>query len=399
MKPYKICVITGSRAEYGLLKPLIASIQSDPDLILQLIVTGMHLSSEFGFTYQEIENDGFPIEDKIEILVSADTSCAIAKSMGLGLIGFADSFKRLKPDMIVLLGDRFEIFAAASTAMVFKIPLAHIHGGEATIGLIDEAIRHSITKMSFLHFTSTELYRQRVIQLGESPDRVFYTGAPGVEAIHKTQLLPRNELEHRLSFSFDGTVVLVTYHPVTLENNTAREQFQNLLAVLDSLPQLRIIFTKANADMNGRSINTLIEEYERNHPKRCVAFSSMGQLLYWSALKYCSLVVGNSSSGIVEVPSFHIPSINIGNRQSGRIKAASVINCGVSIENIKEAIEKGLSKEFQAAARNVTNPYDKKDTTQTILNTIKRFLNTGENLVIKEFYDLEVGGKPKKEWI
>lgn len=317
----RIGIMTGTRAEYGLLKSLMQEINKDNDLELYLIVSGMHLSPEFGMTYQEIEEDGFEINAKVEMLLSSDSPAGISKSIGLGVIGFADEFQRADLDMLILLGDRYEALSAAICAMVMRIPIAHLHGGEVTEGAIDEGIRHSITKMSYLHFTSTEQYRNRVIQLGENPERVFYVGALGVENIKKINLMTKEELERSIHFEIDENTVVVTYHPVTLENNTVEEQFLNLLKVLDRNPKIRMIFTKANADTNGRIVNELIDKYAAQNSERACAFMSLGQKRYLSALKYCRIVIGNSSSGIIEAPSFGKPIINIGDRQKGRICA------------------------------------------------------------------------------
>lgn len=308
----KICVITGTRAEYGLLKPLIKKISDDSGVELQLVVTGMHLSPEFGLTYREIEEDGFEITERNEMLLSSDTPNGIAKSIGLGMIGFADIFTRIKPDIVVILGDRYEALAAATAAMVHRIPIAHIHGGELTEGLIDDSIRHTITKMSILHFTSTETYRNRVIQLGEHPERVKCVGALGIENIKTQKLMSRKELEDNLCIRLDRPFMMISFHPVTLENNTAKEQFENLLKALDSFKEYQFVFTKANSDTNGREINQKIDEYVNNNERRAVAYTSLGMVKYLSMLKYCEMVVGNSSSGIIEAPSFHIPTVNIG---------------------------------------------------------------------------------------
>ena len=388
----KICVITGTRAEYGLLRPLVKKIHDDSELKLQLVATGMHLSPEFGLTYREIEEDGFIIDEKVEILLSSDTSTGISKSMGLAMIGFADALQRLQPDMIVVLGDRYEIFAAASAAMIHKIPIAHIHGGETTEGAFDEAMRHAITKMSYLHFTSTEAYRKRVIQLGENPDRVFNTGALGIENIKVLNLLGKNELEHSIQFKIEDPTALVTFHPVTLENHTAQVQFQELLNALDKAENLRIIFTKANADTEGRVINGMIDNYVEQTKHKSIAFTSLGQLRYLSVLKYVNLVIGNSSSGIVEAPSFHVPTINIGDRQKGRIQAQTVINCLPEKAEIYNAIHLGLSAEFNEAIRDVMNPYGDGDVSIKIIKEIKKVFQKNDINIKKKFFDIEFCG-------
>ncbi len=385
----RIGIMTGTRAEYGLLKPLMQEINKDNDMELYLIVSGMHLSPEFGMTYQEIEEDGFEINAKVEMLLSSDSPAGISKSIGLGVIGFADEFQRADLDMLILLGDRYEALSAAISAMVMRIPIAHLHGGELTEGAIDEGIRHSITKMSYLHFTSTEQYRNRVIQLGENPERVFYVGALGVENIKKINLMTKEELERSIHFEIDENTVIVTYHPVTLENNTVEEQFLNLLEVLDRNPKIRMIFTKANADTNGRIVNELIDKYAAQNSERACAFMSLGQKRYLSALKYCRIVIGNSSSGIIEAPSFGKPIINIGDRQKGRICADSVINCGYTQQEIQQAMETALTEEFENKARNCRNPYEKENTAANIISVIKDYLLNDKIKLKKGFYDIK----------
>lgn len=385
----RIGIMTGTRAEYGLLKSLMQEINKDNDLELYLIVSGMHLSPEFGMTYQEIEEDGFEINAKVEMLLSSDSPAGISKSIGLGVIGFADEFQRADLDMLILLGDRYEALSAAICAMVMRIPIAHLHGGELTEGAIDEGIRHSITKMSYLHFTSTEQYRNRVIQLGENPERVFYVGALGVENIKKINLMTKEELEKSIHFEIDENTVVVTYHPVTLENNTVEEQFLNLLKVLDRNPKIRMIFTKANADTNGRIVNELIDKYAAQNSERACAFMSLGQKRYLSALKYCRIVIGNSSSGIIEAPSFGKPIINIGDRQKGRICADSVINCGYTQQEIQQAMETALTEEFENKARNCRNPYEKENTAANIISVIKDYLLNDKIKLKKGFYDIK----------
>jgi len=385
----RIGIMTGTRAEYGLLKPLMQEINKDNDLELYLIVSGMHLSPEFGMTYQEIEEDGFEINAKVEMLLSSDSPAGISKSIGLGVIGFADEFQRADLDMLILLGDRYEALSAAICAMVMRIPIAHLHGGELTEGAIDEGIRHSITKMSYLHFTSTEQYRNRVIQLGENPERVFYVGALGVENIKKINLMTKEELERSIHFEIDENTVIVTYHPVTLENNTVEEQFLNLLEVLDRNPKIRMIFTKANADTNGRIVNELIDKYAAQNSERACAFMSLGQKRYLSALKYCRIVIGNSSSGIIEAPSFGKPIINIGDRQKGRICADSVINCGYTQQEIQQAMETALTEEFENKASNCRNPYEKENTAANIISVIKDYLLNDKIKLKKGFYDIK----------
>ncbi|HEX5329456.1 UDP-N-acetylglucosamine 2-epimerase [Sulfuricurvum sp.] len=380
----KICVITGTRAEYGLLYYLMSAIEADPELELQIIATGMHLSPEFGLTYKEIEKD-FTITKKIEMLLSSDTPVGISKSMGLAQISFAESFEELKPDLVVVLGDRYEIFSAASAAMIARIPIAHLHGGETTEGAFDESIRHSITKMAHLHFTAAEEYRDRVIQLGEHPDRVFNVGGMGIDAIKRITLLEKSELEKNINFTFGTKNLLVTFHPVTLESHTAAEQFQALLNALDTLEDTHIIFTKANSDTDGRIINAMIDTYV-SHNTKAVVFASMGQLRYLSALQFVDAVVGNSSSGLLEVPSFHIGTINIGDRQKGRLKALNVIDCEPTQEAICESLEKLYTPEFQQQLSTVKNPYGEGGAVEKIIHILK---NTPlADLLKKSFYDI-----------
>lgn len=379
-------MVTGSRAEYGLLSGLIHAIQDDPELELQIIATNMHLSPEFGLTYKEIESDGFSISKKVVMLLSSDTANATAKSVGLGFIGFADAYEDLRPDMIVVLGDRYEIVPAVSTALFYKIPVAHLHGGEITEGAYDDCIRHAITKMSHLHFTSTEEYRRRVIQLGEHPDRVFNVGALGIENIKKVPLMNKEELEATLAgFTFGDKSLLVTYHPVTLENATAAEQIRNLLSALDELLDYKVIFTLPNSDTDGRVIIRLINEYVAKHSERAVAYPSLGLRRYLSALQYVKGVAGNSSSGIIEVPSFGIPTLNIGDRQRGRLAADSVVNSGIGKEEILSGLRKILSPTFNI--NETHNPYEGKDTTADILHVLKTY--PLEGLVQKSFYNLK----------
>ncbi len=385
----KICVVTGTRAEYGLLKPLIEKVNQATELELQLVATGMHLSPEFGLTYKEIEKDGYPITAKIEMLLSSDTAVGITKSMGVAMLGFADCFAQNQPDLVVILGDRYEMLMAASAAMVANIPIAHIHGGELTEGVIDEAIRHSITKMSHIHFTATEEYRRRVIQLGEQPQTVYCVGALGIENIRNMELLDQETLESQIHFRFTDRTILVTYHPVTLENYSSEKQFQNILDVLDDHPDLRVVFTKANSDKDGRVINQMIDAYVASHVSKCVSYTSLGQLRYLSTLQFCCAVVGNSSSGIIEVPSFGIPTVNIGNRQKRRIHAESVINCGNDKMQVDAAIRTALSEDFIQKITKIKNPYEGEQTSEKMLTVIIQALNNGIDLK-KKFFDIQV---------
>ncbi|MBS5982624.1 UDP-N-acetylglucosamine 2-epimerase [Clostridium butyricum] len=383
----KICIVSGTRAEYGLLKPLIKRIKEDNELELQLVVTGMHLSPEFGLTYNEIINDGFNIDEKVEILLSSDTPIGISKSMGIAMISFSEVFERLKPDMLIILGDRYEIFSVASVAMNFKIPIAHLHGGETTEGAIDEAIRHSITKISYLHFTSEEEYRKRVIQLGEEPERVFNVGAISKDIVRELELLSKEKLEESIKMKLDRSVALLTFHPTTLEEDTSKEQFANLLKALDEFKDLEIIFTKANSDANGRVINSMIDEYVHINKDRCVAFTSLGQLRYLSAMKYCDVVIGNSSSGIIEAPLFNKPSINIGDRQKGRIQKPTIINCNPQKDDIIKSIKLALSDKF--IDNNTSSNFStQKFVSQQIIEIIKTYLKNDKIKLKKKFYDI-----------
>ena len=381
----KICVVTGTRAEYGLLYWLMKEIEAAKTLELQIIVTGMHLSPEFGLTYQQIERDGFTIDKKVEMLLSSDSEVGIAKSMGIGMIGFADALDDIKPDLMVVLGDRFEVFAAVSAATVARIPIAHLHGGETTEGAFDESFRHSVTKMSHLHFTATEEYRNRVIQLGEHPDRVFNVGAAGIDNIKRLELLPKSAFEESINFKLGKKNLLVTFHPVTLERATAKDQFANLLTALEPLDETHVIFTKANADTDGRIINEMIDQYVANHQQTTVVFTSLGQLRYLSAMQYIDGVVGNSSSGLLEVPSFNIGTINIGDRQRGRIKAASVINCDPTVNRIGSALDRLFSAEFREAVKLIANPYGEGGTSEKIVEILK--FHSLEGILKKSFYD------------
>lgn len=382
----KICIYTSSRAEYGLLRGVLQKIAIEPTLQMQILVSGMHLSPEFGMTVQEIRADGFEPDEIIEILLSSDTPTAICKSMGLAMIGYGEAIERLKPDVVLLLGDRFETFCMAAAAQVCRVQLAHIHGGETTEGAIDEAFRHSITKMSHLHFASCEEYRQRIIQLGEDPDRVFNVGALGVENIRRMALMTRSELSEAIGFNLVKPHFLVTFHPVTLEKETSEEQFRSLLDALDSFPEYNVIFTKANADTDGRVINRLIDEYAGTQPERCLAVTSLGVHRYLSAMKHATAVIGNSSSGIVEASSFKIPTVNIGDRQKGRVRAESVMDCEPAAISITSSIRKAISPEFHEVLKFVKNPYEQAGTAVRIVEKITLFRHA--ELMKKSFYNL-----------
>jgi len=382
----KIAVFTGTRAEYGLLYWLLKDIKSDPEFELQLLVSGTHLSPEFGNTYSEIEQDGFTIDEKIEILLSSDTAVGVAKSIGLGVLGFTDALSRLKPDALVILGDRFEALAAAQTAMILRIPVVHLHGGEITEGAYDDAIRHAITKLSYLHCTSTDEYRNRVIQLGETPSRVKNVGAIGLDHLLRSHFMTVDELSKSLSFPLIKPFLLVTYHPVTLADEEPESSFQELLDSLDELPEYQIILTYPNADDGGRSIIPLLENYAKNNLERVLAIPSLGQKRYLSAVKLSSAVIGNSSSGIIEVPSFDVATINIGLRQKGRLSAKSVIHCKPYKKDIVKAINDGINKIYKSNDEVVFNPYGQGDASSQIVNLLKELKGN----TFKSFHDLNV---------
>jgi GDP/UDP-N,N'-diacetylbacillosamine 2-epimerase (hydrolysing) len=379
-------VITGTRAEYGLLYWLVKGIKDDPGLELQIVVTGMHLSPEFGLTFKEIEENGFKIDKKVEMLLSADTPSSITKSTGLGMIGFADAFNELQPDIVLIIGDRYEVFAAAFSAFTVRIPIGHIHGGETTEGAFDEAIRHSITKMAWWHFVAAEEYKNRVIQLGEDPGRVHLVGGMGVDCINKTVLLGKAKLEKLIGFKFGNKNLLVTYHPATLEKNTSKQSFQALLDVLDKLEDIKLIFTEPNADTEGRVIKQMIADFVSMHRDRAISFASMGRLNYLSTLQFVDAVVGNSSSGLTEAPTFKIGTINIGDRQKGRLEADSVIDCDPNLKAINKAIETLYSKEFQEKLMRVQNPYGDGRAVEKIIDVLNNQPLPEE--LKKEFYNL-----------
>lgn len=386
----KICVVTGSRAEYGLLRGLMADVRDAPGLELQLIATGMHLSPEFGLTYRDIEEDGFRIDRKVEMLLSSDTPVGLAKSMGLGLIGLGEALQQLKPDLLLVLGDRFEIFSAVAAAMVARVPVAHLHGGEATEGAFDEAVRHSITKMSHLHFVAAEEYRQRVVQLGEDPRRVFLVGGLGIDVLNKLELLDRPSLEASLGFELGARNLLITFHPATLEDATAAEQVTELLAALAPLEDTQLIFTMPNADTDGRVLMDMTKEFVAGHDN-AHAYVSLGQLRYLSCIRHVDGVVGNSSSGLTEVPSFRKGTINLGDRQRGRLKAQSVIDCAPDRDAIAAALQRLYSPAFQSALKQVRNPYGEGGAGAKILKVLRDY--PLESILKKSFHDLHVSGK------
>lgn len=381
----RVCVVTGTRAEFGLLQRLMDLIRDHEALELQVIATGMHLSPEFGLTYREIEAAGFSIDRKIECLLSADTSSAVAKSMGLGLIGFADAYAALQPDLLVVLGDRFEILSAVSAALVSRIPVAHLHGGETTEGAFDEGIRHAITKMSHLHFVAADEYRSRVIQLGEQPERVFQVGGLGVDNITRLPLLSREALEESLGCTLARRNLLITFHPVTLEQATSEQQMQELLAALAVLPDTRLIFTLPNADTDSRVLIRMVQDFVAMH-EQARAYTSLGQLRYLSLMREVDAVVGNSSSGLAEAPSFRIGTINIGDRQRGRLKADSVIDCPPEREAIGQALAQLYSEDFQTSLAGVRNPYGEGGAAEHILRVISDY--PLDDILKKSFHDL-----------
>lgn len=383
----KICIFTGSRAEYGIMSCLFRMIANDPELQLQIIATNMHLSPEFGLTYKEIEADGFYIDKKVEMLLSSDTSNGTVKSMGLATIGFADALEDLKPDLTVILGDRYEMLCAAQACLIFNIPIAHIAGGGITEGAYDDAIRHCITKLSHLHFTSTDEHRNRVIQLGEHPNRVFWTGSLGVNNIRNERIMSLNDLESSLNFELGERFLLVTFHPTTLENNSAPEQCDALLTALAEVnDKYKLLFTLPNSDTNGRIITAKVKEYVAKNPDNAFEITSLGKKRYYSALKYATAVVGNSSSGLIEAPIFNTPTLNIGKRQDGRTRCESIIDVPATLSGIRDGLLKVTSTEYKVKAEQAHSPYEKKNTLENVFNTIKSFPLNG--ITHKKFYDI-----------
>lgn len=384
-----ICVVTGTRADYGLLQWVMEGIRLDPTLKLQVVATGTHLSIDFGLTYREIEADGFSLDRKLDILTDDDTAVGVTKAIGRGVISFADAFAELSPDVVVLLGDRFETLAAATAALIAGLPIAHLHGGEITEGAFDDAIRHAVTKMSHLHFVAAEPYRKRVIQLGEAPERVFLTGGLGVDTIRRTHFLDREALEKAVDFKFGNRNLLVTFHPVTLEKNTAPLQMAELLQALDGIKETHFIITMPNADTGSRELIRMIEDFTASRP-HARAYTSLGQLRYLSCIAQVDGVVGNSSSGLAEVPSFRKGTINIGDRQRGRLKADSVIDCAPDCASIKAAVRKLYSSDFQASLVDVLNPYGEGGASQKVIDVLKHYDLSG--IAKKSFCDLQFCG-------
>ncbi len=398
MKPKKICIVTATRAEYGLLKGIIKRLSAVSGYIVNVAVTGTHLSHDFGMTYREIEKDGIPIDRKIPILEEGDTPSAVSRTMGQAIMRFSDYFEESAPDLLLVLGDRYETLAICIAAMNRQIPIAHLYGGETTEGAIDEAIRHAITKLSYLHFTSTESYRKRVIQLGEAPERVFCVGAMGVENIMRQNLMSREELQQSLAkeqpgFVLEGDYCVVTFHPVTLENGSEKKQMEELLAAIRRTENCRFLITKANADAGGRTINAMLDEFfaqeENTHPGKLFLTKSLGMVRYLSALKYSAMVLGNSSSGLVEAPSFHIPTVNIGNRQKGRLAGDTVINCEPVCEDILCAMQKARTEDFRDKCRRAVNPYGDGNTSEKVVAVIRKWLEQGRIRLMKQFFDID----------
>lgn len=383
----KICVITGSRAEYGILYPLIKKLHEDCFFELKIVVTGSHLSENFGLTYQDILADGFCIDEKIDILSCEDTPHATTTAMGKAMMQFGEYFSKNKPDITLVLGDRYEIFSAVSTCAVLQIPVAHLHGGELTMGAYDDCFRHSITKMSNLHFTATQVYRDRVISLGEQPNTVFYVGSLAVETIKNTTLLTKNQLEERLDFSLTKPFGLVTFHPVTLEKTSVKEQFSQLLQALSELDSMQFILTKSNADSGGLEINAMIDAYAGLHKDSMKAVASLGQLGYHSAMKHTACVIGNSSSGIIEAPIFCKPTVNIGNRQAGRMMPQSVICCNTIQSEIVHSVKKAISITFCEKNAHQSNPFGAGNTSDLIIKELKIFLENPQITTMKHFYE------------
>jgi GDP/UDP-N,N'-diacetylbacillosamine 2-epimerase (hydrolysing) len=383
----KICVVSGSRAEYGLLRNIMKIIYNSESLKLQIIATGMHLSPKFGNTYLDIEKDGFFIDEKVEMLLSSDNASAISKSVGLGTILFSEALMRLQPDIIIILGDRFEVFSCACAALVQRKPIAHLHGGEVTPHLIDEAIRHSLTKISHMHFVATEKYQKRVLQMGEDPDKIFLVGGLGIDNIKNLELLDKNQIENELNISFNKKNLLVTFHPLSLEPDTSKIYVNELLGALNKLEDTMIIFTMPNADTDGRVIFNLIDNFVKNK-SNAVSFISLGELKYLSLIQFVDGVLGNSSSGLLEVPTFKKGTINIGDRQKGREKAASVIDCEPKTDKILNALKKLYSKQFQEDLKEVINPYGEGGASKKVVDILSSI--SIKNIIYKKFHDYDI---------
>ncbi|MBD5212793.1 MAG: UDP-N-acetylglucosamine 2-epimerase (hydrolyzing) [Bacteroidales bacterium] len=367
----KICFFTGSRAEYGILSSLMKAISSHPEMTLQIVATNMHLSPEYGLTVNEIERDGFRVDRRVEMLLSSDTSVGTAKSVGLGIIGYADALDQLAPDLVVILGDRYEMLGVAQTALLFNIPVAHLHGGEITEGAYDDAIRHAITKLSHLHFTSTEEYRQNVIQLGEDPARVFSVGALGVDNIMEAEIMPRADIERYIDFDLSGDYAVVTFHPVTAEPGEAEVQTAEFLNGLEQmLGQLKFLITLPNSDTEARAVSRMMQDFEAAHPDRVKCVRSLGRNRYYSAVSHSVCVAGNSSSGLIEAPSLGVPTVNVGNRQKGRARGESVIDVECKADAVAEGLRRALADEMQTLAATRPNPYFRADTLESIMKVL-----------------------------
>lgn len=391
-KKRKICVVTGTRAEYGIMSRLMKSLKDDPKVELQVIATNMHLSPEFGMTITEIEGDGIRVDKRVEMLLSSDSNVGIVKSMGLELIGMADALEELDPDLVVLLGDRYEMLSVASASLIMGLPVAHLYGGEITEGAYDDSIRHAITKLAYLHFTSTEEYASHVIQMGEDPERVFCVGALGADNIKKNEVMALQELEESLGMDLGDNFIVVTYHPVTTEVGDAEKQINNLIKSLDKIKkEHKCLITLPNSDSDGRVITTQLMNWVKENREYACVVTSLGRRRYYSALAHCKAVVGNSSSGLCEAPSFKVPTLNIGNRQRGRTQGNTVINCDTTEEGIDAGLEKILASDFtEYVKQNGENPYSKENTLEEIhkilvdyplpKNLTKHFYVLNENL-------------------
>lgn len=384
----KIAVVTATRAEYGILKNVIDKIEKSDRLELCLMVTGTHLVPEYGMTVGEIEQDGYLIAEKIDILLASDEPVSVSKTMGLAMISFAEAFERHRPDCLVVLGDRYELVSVCSAAMNARIPIMHISGGETTQGAIDESVRHCITKMSYLHFPACETYRKRIIQLGEEPERVYNFGDVGVESVRRIPVMTKQELEQSIEFRLDKPYMSVTFHPVTLESYEAEQQMQELLSALDAFGDMKFVFTKANADTGGRKINEMIDVFVSGH-SNCAAFASLGIRRYINLLRFSGGIIGNSSSGIVEAPAIGIPTVNIGNRQKGRLQADSILNCAPEREEIIRTVKESQTKAFQERARHTVNPYGDGEASEKIVKTITEYLYQDRIHLEKKFYDVD----------
>ncbi|MGD9838226.1 MAG: UDP-N-acetylglucosamine 2-epimerase [Afipia sp.] len=384
----RICIFTGARSDFGLLQPLIRAVMQDELLELQLVVTGSHLAADFGLSVQEIEKAGIPIARKVDILGTSDSPADVARSAGRGVVGFADALEELNPNIVAVLGDRYEALAAAFSSVILGIPVAHLHGGEVTEGSSDDSFRHAITKLASLHFVAAEPYRARVVQMGENPERVFLVGGLGVDAMARLPLLSRDEVEQRINFHIDSRTVLATIHPATAGAADSGFECDEMLAALEEERDLRIVFTLANADAGGREVNEKIRAFVDRHPDRSICFPSLGSQLYFSCLQFVKGLIGNSSSGLLEAPSFHIGTINIGDRQKGRLRSASVIDCAVDRQLIRDALSRLFSADFQKSVSSAVNPYGRGGATPEVLKILKSV--DLSKLRAKSFHDVQV---------